>query len=115
MLNFVPMNNKSIAYTQTEELDSWGQPLFIELFRGKCQISYNMDLTTISGADGSTTSLSATVLYKGFLNIHAGDLVEFSTANGITNKYQVIDVFFFEDYVGKIMNTRVVVGNGKRS
>jgi hypothetical protein len=115
MLNFIPMNNKANIYSASGK-DSWGKPTLTLVKSGvKCQINYNTDLTTISGEDGFATSMSATLVFGGFVQIANGDYVEFTTAGGITNKYRVSDLFYFEDYGGKIVATRVVVGNGKRS
>ncbi|MCW6094551.1 hypothetical protein LAV60_15375 [Clostridium sporogenes] len=115
MLGFIPMNRTASVYRQVGAVDSWGRPTTNQTFTGKCQINYNTDLTKISGEDGVTTSMSATVVFHGLVEVAVGDYVEFSDILGVTNKYQIKDVFFFEDYVGKIIATRVVVGNGKRS
>lgn len=115
MLNFVPMNKTAVVYSQTGAVDAWGKPTLAKGSAVKCQISYNTDLTKISGEDGVTTSMSATIVFHGRVMVHNGDYVEFTSVVGVKDKYRVVDVFFFEDYVGKILATRVVVGNGKRS
>ncbi|GAB6153733.1 hypothetical protein JCM17380_24830 [Desulfosporosinus burensis] len=115
MLDFIPINRTASIYRQTGEVDDWGQPVLTMTYTGKCQINYNTDLTTISGLDGVTTAMSATILFRGKVLIADGDFVEFTTAMGVTDRYQVGDVFFLEDWAGKIIGTRVVVGNGKRS
>lgn len=115
MLNFIPMNRSASIYRQTGEVDAWGQPMLTKTYTGKCQINYNTDLTTISGLDGVTTAMSATILFRGKVLIADGDYVEFTTGMGVKGRYQVGDVFFAEDWAGKIVATRVVVGNGKRS
>lgn len=114
MLGFIPMNRTASVYRQVGATDIWGQPELTQTFTGKCQINYNTDLTKVSGEDGVTTSMSATIVFHGLVEIAVGDYVEFSNVLGIINKYQIKDVYFFEDYVGKIIATRVVVGNGKR-
>jgi len=114
MLDFIPMNKTATVYKQTGQVDEWGQPVLTLFYTGKCQINYNTDLSKISGGDGVATSMSATVVFHGFIVIADGDYVEFTTVTGVKNRYQVTDVFFFEDYSGKILGTRVVVGNGKR-
>lgn len=115
MLSFIPMNNKATIYHQSGEVDNWGHPKLTVSPSKKCLISYNTDLVKISGEDGVTTSMSATIIFNGLVSILNGDFVEFKTAVGVTKKYPVKDVYFFEDYAGKILATRVVVGNGKRS
>lgn len=114
MLGFIPMKRTATVYRQ-DGVDSWGQPAFKKTHTGKCQINYNTDLTKISGDDGVTTSMSATIVFHGKVLIADGDFVEFTTGMGVIGKHQVKDVFFFEDWAGKIISTRVVVGNGKRS
>lgn len=115
MLNFIPLTNKANIYSASGK-DSWGKPsLTLVKSNVKCQINYNTDLAKISGEDGLTTAMSATVVFGGFVQIANGDFVEFTTAGGITNKYRVSDLFYFEDYGGKIVATRVVIGKGQRS
>lgn len=114
MLDFIPMKKTASIYRQNG-VDDWGQPSLLKTYTGKCQINYNTDLTKISGLDGVITSMSATILFRGQVIIADGDYVEFLTAMGVTDRYQVGDVFFVEDWAGKIVATRVVVGNGKRS
>lgn len=115
MLNFIPMIHTASLYRQTGATDKWGQPTLSKTYTGKCQITYNTDLTKISGEDGVTTSMSASVVFKGKVAVANGDYVEFTTAMSVKGRYQILDVFFFEDYAGKIVATRVVVGSGKRS
>lgn len=115
MLGWIPMNDIATVLSQTGNVDRWGKPVLTESYTGKCQINYNTNLEKISGLDGFTSTMSATVLFKGFVMAKDGDYIQFTADNGVTNKYQVIDVFYFKDYVGNIMATRVVVGNGKRA
>lgn len=115
MMGFIPMNDRATIYKLTGAVDAWGQPSIKKFYSGKCRIDYNTDLSKISGEDGFTTSMSATVVFHGKVSASNGDFLEFSTDVGTMNKYQIIDVFFFKDWVGKIIATRVVVGNGKRS
>jgi hypothetical protein len=115
MLNFIPMNSTASIYRQTGAVDEWGQPSLTKTFTGKCQVNYNTDLAKISGLDGVDTVMSASVVFHGLALIQNGDFVEFTTVMGLTNKYPVVDVFFFEDWGRKIVATRVVLGNGKRS
>lgn len=114
MLGFIPMNQKATIHKQGA-VDSWGRPTLTDPFTVKCAINYNTDLTKVSGEDGVATSMSATLIFNGLINVADGDYVEFTTALGVKNKYRITDVFFFEDYAGKIIATRVVIGNGKRS
>ena len=115
MLDFIPMKYTASIYKPKGAVDKWGQPTLSKTYTGKCQIDYNTDLTKISGEDGLTTSMSATVVFHGKVIVTNGDYVEFTTDMGITGKYRIVDVFFFKDWAGKILATRVVVGNGKRS
>lgn len=115
MLSFIPLNKTASVYSQTGAVDSWGKPTLSKTYTGKCLINYNTDLTKISGEDGVSTTMSASIVFNGLVSVKNGDYVEFTTALGVTNRYQVMDVYFFEDYAGKILATRVVVGNGKRS
>lgn len=116
MLGIIPMYDKASIYKQTGDVDNWGQPVTPLIYTNlKCFISYNTDLTQIYSINGVMTTMSATVIFHGLINVENGDYVEFETALGISKKYQVGDVFFFRDYAGKIIATRVVVGNGSRS
>lgn len=115
MLSFIPLNNSATIYRQSGSVDKWGQPTLVRYKTARCKIEYNTDLTKISGEDGVGTTMSATVVFNGLMAVTNGDYVEFTTAMGMKNKYQIKDVFFFEDYAGKILATRVVVGSGKRS
>lgn len=108
------MNRTATVYKQGT-LDSWGKPSLTLHRTAKCQINYNTDLTNVSGEDGVTTSMSATIVFNGLMDVRNGDYVEFTSALGVKDKYRVMDVYFFEDYAGKILATRVVCGNGKRS
>jgi hypothetical protein len=116
MLSFIPMNDTASIYSQTGELDSWGQPTLTKTITNKkCQINYNTDLTKISGNDGMTTTMSATILFNGQVLICNGDYAEFTTDMGVTKQYKIVEVLFVKDYGGKILGTRVVMGNGKRT
>lgn len=116
MLDFIPLNGTATIYKQSGTVDTWGQPSFdSETYTAKCQINYNADLNKISGEDGVTTSMSATLVFHGLVDVRVGDNVEFSNALGVSGRYRIGDVYFFEDYAGKIVATRVVVSSGKRS
>lgn len=116
MLDIIPMNDKASIYKQSDTKDTWGQPTTIPTYTDlKCNISYNTDLTQIYAINGVMTTMSATVIFHGLINVENGDYVEFETALGVKKKYQVGDVFFFRDYAGKIINTRAIIGNGNRS
>jgi hypothetical protein len=114
MLNFIPMNNKASIFKQSS-LDNWGKPSLVADKTVKCAITYNTDLAQISGEDGVSTTMSASIVMKGLVDIRNGDYISFTTALGVGDKYRVVDVYFFEDWAGKIIATRVVVGSGKRS
>lgn len=109
------MNKTATLYRQTGKVDRWGKPILTLYKTAKCKIEYNTDLAKISGEDGVTTSMSASLVFNGRMEVKNGDYVEFSTALGVKGRYQIVDVYFFEDYAGKILATRVVTGNGKRS
>lgn len=115
MMDFIPMNYIASIYRQTGEVDKWGRPSLSRTYTGKCQINYNTDLTKISGEDGDTTSMSASIVFSGKVEVTNGDYVEFTTDMGATGKYRIMDVFFFKDWGRKIIATRVVTGNGSRS
>jgi hypothetical protein len=97
MLDFIPLNKKASVYRITDTLDSWGKPSKELLYTGKCLIEYNTDLTTISGEDGKTTSMSASVVFHGLVTAKNGDFVKFKTALGVEDEYEVKDVSYFED------------------
>lgn len=115
MLSFIPLSHSATIYKQSGAVDKWGKPTLVRYKTLRCKIEYNTDLSKISGEDGVGTTMSATLIFNGLVSVTNGDYVEFSTALGMKNKYQIKDVFFFEDYAGKILATRVVVGSGKRS
>jgi hypothetical protein len=118
MLGIIPMYDKASIYSQASTKDSWGQPsqsatpTYANL---KCFINYNTDLTQIYAINGVMTTMSATVIFHGLVDVRNGDWIGFETALGVIKKYQVVDVFFFRDYAGKIIATRAVIGNGSRS
>ena len=109
------MNDTASIYKQTGQTDKWGQPTTEPSYTGNCMISYNTDLSTIFEVNGVMTTMSASIIFRGFVDTENGDYVEFTIATGVTKRYQIIDVFFYRDYAGKILHTRVVVGNGNRS
>ena len=114
MLSFIPMNKTASIYKQTGGVDKWGQPTVTLSYTGKCQLNYNTDLVKISGEDGVMTTISATLVFNGKVDVENGDYAEFTTAMGATVRNRILDVFCFEDYAGKILATRVVMGSGKR-
>lgn len=115
MLGFIPMLDTATIYRLTGQVDDWGQSQNIKAYTGKCRIEYNTDLRKVSGEDGFTTTMSATVVFHGKVDVSNGDFVEFGTDTGLIGKYQIGDVFYIKDWSGNILATRVVVGNGKRS
>ena len=116
MLSFIPMNKKATVYKSDQSnLDKWGKPTTSPSFTGKCQILYNTDINRISGMDGYETTISATIVFHGLVDVVVGDFIEFKTEGGKVVKLLAKDVFYFEDWIGKIISTRVVVANGKRS
>ena len=116
MLGFMPFNKKAkIYHSDHTTLDSWGQPTQKLTYEGKCHILYNTDLTPISGLDGYETMVSATVTFRGYVEVEVGEYVEFQITGNKYKKVIVGDVYYAEDCSGAIMSTRVVVANGKRS
>ena len=113
MLSFIPMNKTASIYKQSGEVDKWGQPIVALSYTGKCQISYSTDLLKISGDDGVMEIASAIIVFKGLVQVESGDLAEFTSALGTVFKKRIIAVSAFEDYGGKIVATRVVIGSGK--
>lgn len=114
MLGFIPMT-KSASIYRLGAVDSWGQPAQSLVYTGKCIINYNTNLDVISGEDGRITTMSATIVFHGKIEVYNGDYIEFTTALGVTGKHLIVDVYFLEDYAGKIVATRVVTGSGNRS
>lgn len=115
MLGFIPMNKKATVYKSNQSnLDKWGKPTTAPSYTGKCQVLYNTDINRISGMDGYETTISTTIVFHGLVDVEVGDYVEFTLQNGKMAKLLAKDVFYFEDWVGKIVATRVVIGNGKR-
>ncbi len=115
MLAFIPMNMTASVYSYSDTKDSWGQPTLDKTYTGRCYISYNTDLTAILEINGVTTTMSASVVFHGLVNVKNGDFVEFASALGVLDRYQVGDVFFFRDYGNKVIATRVIIGKGSRS
>lgn len=113
MLSFIPMNKTASIYKQSGEVDKWGQPILSLSYTGKCQISYSTDLLKISGEDGVMETASAILVFNGLVQVESGDLAEFTSALGTVFKNRIIAVSGFEDYAGKIIATRVVIGSGK--
>lgn len=116
MLSFIPMNKKATVYKADQsQLDKWGKPTVSQGITRKCQILYNTDINRVSGMDGYETTISATIVFHGYIDVVVGDYVEFKIENGKVVKVIAKDVYYFEDWAGKIVSTRVVVANGKRS
>ena len=113
MLSFIPMNKTASIYTQSGEVDKWGQPIVSLSYTGKCQISYSTDLLKVSGEDGVMEIASAILVFNGIVDAESGDLAEFKSVIGTVFKKRIIAVSYFEDYAGKIIATRVVIGSGK--
>lgn len=114
MLNFIPMHRKATILRQTDVLDDWGQPTRLKIGTYKCQIDFTTGFNRIQANDGFQKTINGTILFHGKVDIQVGDITEFGKVNSAINPYLVHEVYYSEDYSGKIIATRVVVGNGKR-
>lgn len=116
MLGFMPYNRTARIYHQNNNnLNEWGLATEELTYEGNCYITYNTDISSTVGVTGMETITSATIIFRGFVDVEVGDYIEYEVAKGKFKKSMLIDVYYSEDMAGEIISTRVVVANGKRN
>lgn len=101
----IPMND-SIQLYKSGKTDKWGvvttSPEAIHL---KGMISYTTDLKEISGVNGERVAVTASVVFKGKVDVNIKDEIAFEEVD----RLKIIQVQLIRDLSGKTLFTKVVV------
>lgn len=106
----IPLNQKvKIIFADTQN-DEWGIPVKTPNVKTyKVRLDFNADARLIQSDDGKEYVFSATIYFKGAVNIDYSDWIEYDS--GIHGIVQVNPrvIFPITDLAGKVIYTKVVV------
>lgn len=110
-LGWVPMKqNVKIHKQSSSKVDKWGMPIHEETtIDVKARIDSNYTKKTVSFGTGEDVVYTATILFKGLVDVRDSDLLEWVDDFGKVLKKKPLDVVTLNDLSGKVVMTKVVV------
>ena len=110
-LGWIPMNQIVTVHKQSKEkTDSWGRPIHdLETKDYKVRIDDNFTKKTAKYGNGEDVVFTATILFKGLVDVRDSDLLVWVDDLGRTIKKTPLDVTPLNDLSGRVIMTKVLV------
>lgn len=111
VLGWIPMNQTVKVHKQTKDkVDDWGMPVHEGVSKDyKVRIESNFTKKTVKYGNGNDVVFTATILFKGLVDVRDSDLLEWVDEFGRTIKKTPLEVIPLNDFNGKVTITKVVV------